>query len=110
MPSSEIYQVNHLGLAEGQPYLLIFYDRKGNPTGDDDTRLEVLDDELEIKGVDEETYDYPNDDYDTAYVEIGKYDQKDDQEDHEEDYNYHKHKNYNLDPPQDNNHYATQEQ
>ena len=33
MPQEVIDHVNNLGEADGQPYLLTFYDRHGNPVG-----------------------------------------------------------------------------
>ena len=70
MPQEVIVRVNHIGLAEGNPYLLTFYFIKGNPLGDDYTN---------IAGVGQQTDEDPQDQYDTTYVEIGQYKNQDDQ-------------------------------
>ena len=53
--SAIIYWVNQIGLSEGHPYLLTFYDRKGNPIIDDDTNTVGVDEYPDIRGVDQET-------------------------------------------------------
>ena len=69
MPQEVIDRVNKIGEADGQPSLLIFYDRHGNPVGDtqnpnaqltDATEEETEEDDPlpEITGVD---HDPPDD-------------------------------------------------
>ena len=107
MPSAIIDQVNQIGLNEGQPSLLKFYDNKVNTIGDDDTKIAGVDEATEITGLKEETYENPHNEYETTYVYIEK------QYGHEyykEDRNSHEHNNANLDPPQDGNRDTTQEE
>ena len=77
-----IDQLNHIGITEVQPSLLKFYDQSGNPVGDDDTNILVVDEVPYITLVDGYTGEYPQDKYDTTDEEIRKDDQQHDQEDH----------------------------
>ena len=70
MPSAVIYQVNQIGLAEGNPFLLKFYYCKCNHVVDNNANISSLDEVPDIIGVDEETYEDPQDDYDTTYIYI----------------------------------------
>ena len=81
MPSAVIDWVNYTGISEGYPSLLIFYDSKGHPIGDDDTNISGVDEAPDIKLVDKNTYEDPQDEYDTTDVDIRKYSQQDDQGD-----------------------------
>ena len=55
MTSVVINILNQIGLAEGQPSQIIFYGHKGNPVGDYDNNISVVDKAPDITGVDEET-------------------------------------------------------
>ena len=100
MPSSVIYWLHQIVLAEGHPSLITFYYCKVNPVGDDDTNVAGVYEAPDITVVYEDTDEDPQDDYYTTYVDIGQCEQ----EYHKEDHNYHEHNNDNLDPPQYNNH------
>ena len=62
--------VNQIGIYEVQPSLLIFYDCKGNHVVDNNANIASLDEVPDIIGVDEETSEDPQDDYDTTYIYI----------------------------------------
>ena len=102
MPLAVIDWVNQRVFAEGQPYLLIFHDRKYNPIVYDDIKIAGVDEAPGIKSEDEETDEEHQYNYDTTDVDIWKYDK----EDHEEYHKYHEHNSANIEPPQDDNHDA----
>ena len=64
----------------------------------------------DITGVWEKTDEEPLDNYDTTDVDIEQDYHQDEQEDHEERHNSYEQNNANLEPPQDDNHDAPQEQ
>ena len=75
-----IDQLNHIGITEVRPSLLKFYDQSGNPVGDDDTNILVVDEVPYITLVDGYTGEYPQDKYDTTDVYIWRDEQQGDQE------------------------------
>ena len=85
MPQEVIDRVNKLGEAAGQPSLLTFYDRHGNPVGDTNNpnadltvapEEETEEDEPvpEITGVDQETPDDEQKDQETPYNNQNEHD------------------------------------
>ena len=47
--------LNQIGIAEGNPYIFIFYYCKGNHVGNGDTKIAGVDEAPNIAGVDKDT-------------------------------------------------------